>query len=454
MPLNLQALSGDWYEMGRVPKTDVMKCLVVSVPQKADENLELHLEYISTLGGDIQRVRETVQFPMDNFTKNSIFHLFYSGSLSIIITYKVIYTDYKHMTLICGYAGISPVPLIKLLSRQRQLDQRSIDFIQAQLLSGIWYEAGRVPNEDVMNCLNVSVPATVDEQLDLRLEYLSRINGKDQVVKETITFPWDNNTQNGIFNLDYNGPSASMSVTYKIVYTIPKVVTFICGYASISPIPLLKIFSRERQISQQTIEMVNSFLTAAGYADDIIWTDQSFARCNAAVSGYWYEVARVPNMDILKCLNVSVPAAVDKDLELQLEYISSINGETYAKRETVTFPWDDKTRNSTFSLEYVISGNINVSVTYKIIYTDYTNVTFLCGYSGISPIPLFKLLSRQRQLSPTYIDFIKTLAEKAGISRQIIWTEQSPDQCNDAVRPTTGTLAILAISILWMFTKI
>ncbi|XP_032593422.1 uncharacterized protein LOC116805473 [Drosophila grimshawi] len=173
-----------------------------------------------------------------------------------------------------------------------------------------------------------------------------------------------------------------------------------------------------------------------------------------AVSGYWYEVARVPNMDILKCLNVSVPAAVDKDLELQLEYISSINGETYAKRETVTFPWDDKTRNSTFSLEYVISGNINVSVTYKIIYTDYTNVTFLCGYSGISPIPLFKLLSRQRQLSPTYIDFIKTLAEKAGISRQIIWTEQSPDQCNDAVRPTTGTLAILAISILWMFTKI
>ncbi|XP_032593311.1 uncharacterized protein LOC6563584 [Drosophila grimshawi] len=135
MPLNLQALSGDWYEMGRVPKTDVMKCLVVSVPQKADENLELHLEYISTLGGDIQRVRETVQFPMDNFTKNSIFHLFYSGSLSIIITYKVIYTDYKHMTLICGYAGISPVPLIKLLSRQRQLDQRSIDFIQAQLVT-------------------------------------------------------------------------------------------------------------------------------------------------------------------------------------------------------------------------------------------------------------------------------------------------------------------------------
>ncbi|XP_032593423.1 uncharacterized protein LOC116805474 [Drosophila grimshawi] len=155
--------------------------------------------------------------------------------------------------------------------------------INLPALSGIWYEAGRVPNEDVMNCLNVSVPATVDEQLDLRLEYLSRINGKDQVVKETITFPWDNNTQNGIFNLDYNGPSASMSVTYKIVYTIPKVVTFICGYASISPIPLLKIFSRERQISQQTIEMVNSFLTAAGYADDIIWTDQSFARCNAAV---------------------------------------------------------------------------------------------------------------------------------------------------------------------------
>ncbi|KRF78841.1 uncharacterized protein Dvir_GJ25937, isoform B [Drosophila virilis] len=118
-----------------------------------------------------------------------------------------------------------------------------------------------------------------------------------------------------------------------------------------------------------------------------------------AMSGYWYEAGRAPKVSVLKCLNVSVPATADIKLKLKLEYISTIADEINAVKETISFPWDDLTKNSIFVLNYGDASKFPISVTYKVVYSDPQLLTVLCGYSSMSPMPLVKILSRQRQLS-------------------------------------------------------
>ncbi|KRG01733.1 uncharacterized protein Dmoj_GI25521, isoform B [Drosophila mojavensis] len=171
----------------------------------------------------------------------------------------------------------------------------------------------------------------------------------------------------------------------------------------------------------------------------------------SAMSGYWYEAARIPNMDIMKCLNVSVPPTADGKLKLRLEYISTIHGEIHAVKETVSFPWNNFTKTSVFQLHYK-TVKMNVTVTYKVLYSDPQLMIVLCGYSTISPFPLFKLLTRQRRLDQNLIDIIKADADRMGIGSQIIWTEQSPDQCSAANRLATKIIIIFSlISLLNLF---
>ncbi|XP_023178886.1 uncharacterized protein LOC111604880 isoform X2 [Drosophila hydei] len=163
------------------------------------------------------------------------------------------------------------------------------------------------------------------------------------------------------------------------------------------------------------------------------------------MSGYWYEAARVPNMDVMKCLNVSVPPTADIKLKLYLEYISTIHEEIRAVKQTVSFPWNNFTKNSIFQLNYR-ARKMNVTVTYKVVYSDPQLMTILCGYSSISPMPLFKLLTRQRKLDQNIIDIIQADADKMGIGSQIIWTEQSPDRCN-AADHFTGEVSTIFLMI-------
>nr|XP_036673417.1 uncharacterized protein LOC108007000 [Drosophila suzukii] len=163
------------------------------------------------------------------------------------------------------------------------------------------------------------------------------------------------------------------------------------------------------------------------------------------LSGYWYEAGRVPNVQVLECLNVSVPAEIDNNtLSLDLNFINTVNNDWSFTQEAVDFPWDDKTQSGVFNLQFD-----TVTVTYKLVLTDYDNFAFICGYGSISPVPLFKLFTRTREIDQTMIDFVQSYAEKYGVGSQIAWEKQSPDQCNGSSNRTPLTALLGFITLLW-----
>lgn len=126
-----------------------------------------------------------------------------------------------------------------------------------------------------MECLNVSVPKTADENLNLDLEYITIFENRE-AVKETISFPWDENTQGGTFILNYN----VTRVTYKVMFA-NEYVTFLCGYANLIPIPLVKVFTRQRQVNPTLKFIIESQLEKYNVAQYVVWTEQSPEQCHA-----------------------------------------------------------------------------------------------------------------------------------------------------------------------------
>lgn len=150
-------------------------------------------------------------------------------------------------------------------------------------MSGYWYEIVRAPNMDIMKCLNVSVPSTADTELNLQLEYIETINPKKPwIVKETLSFPWDENTSKGVFRLQYESPLMNLSLTYKVQFSDPQHLVVLCGYAASASLPIVKVFARQPEIPKYQMVLINNLVHASGYANDIIWTEQSPDRCNAA----------------------------------------------------------------------------------------------------------------------------------------------------------------------------
>ncbi|XP_039494463.1 uncharacterized protein LOC120453706 [Drosophila santomea] len=162
------------------------------------------------------------------------------------------------------------------------------------------------------------------------------------------------------------------------------------------------------------------------------------------LSGYWYEAARVPNVQVLQCLNVSVPAEIEKEtLSLDLNFISTVNNGWQYTEESVGFPWNNSTQYGIFNLQYD-----TVTVTYKLMLTDYENFAFVCGFGSISPVPLFKLFTREREVSQQMIDMAEAYAERYGMGNQIAWEKQSPGECNGsgglaAMETLVATIAVL-----------
>ncbi|XP_016987145.1 apolipoprotein D [Drosophila rhopaloa] len=163
------------------------------------------------------------------------------------------------------------------------------------------------------------------------------------------------------------------------------------------------------------------------------------------LSGYWYEAARVPNLQVLECLNVSVPAEIENNtLSLDLNFISTVNNDWQFTNESVKFPWDDSTQLGVFNLQYD-----KVMVTYKLMYTDYDNLALICGFGSISPVPLFKLFTRRREISQEMIDFVQSVAEENGVASQIAWDKQSPDECNASRAQAPLAILVGSITLLW-----
>ncbi|XP_017102829.2 uncharacterized protein [Drosophila bipectinata] len=164
-----------------------------------------------------------------------------------------------------------------------------------------------------------------------------------------------------------------------------------------------------------------------------------------ALSGNWYEAARVPNVAVMECLNVSVPnEIVNNKLTLGLNYIDTTNGGRSFTNESVDFSWNNSTQHGIFELDFE-----KVSVTYKLVFTDNADVAFICGYGSISPIPLFKLLTREREISEEKIEIVKNIAKIYGVDSMISWQDQSPGRCNGSWGLTPLRNIFFVIGFVW-----
>ncbi len=191
-----------------------------------------------------------------------------------------------------------------------------------------------------------------------------------------------------------------------------------------------------------------------GLVDEFSWTQFVFRNESihfnfnlTQLSGYWYEAARVPNVQVLECLNVSVPAEIENDiLSLDLNFISTVNNGWQFTEESVEFPWNEDTQTGIFKLDYD-----TVTVTYKLMLTDYENIAFVCGFGSISPVPLFKLFTRKRELSQEMINLAKSYAEQYGMGNQIAWEMQSPGECNGSGGLFPMAILMATVAVLWGF---
>ncbi|XP_039494464.1 uncharacterized protein LOC120453708 [Drosophila santomea] len=140
--------------------------------------------------------------------------------------------------------------------------------------AGDWYEALRLPNVPGMECLNVSIPSEVkDNNLTLDLSYVTILNSSWTLSREAVTFPWNNSTQYGIFH-----PDAS-EVSYKLVTTDYVSIAVVCGYGKHSVIPILKLFTRDREVSEEIVDLINTQAEQYGYSSLIYWEKQSLEEC-------------------------------------------------------------------------------------------------------------------------------------------------------------------------------
>ncbi|XP_033167209.1 uncharacterized protein LOC117145604 [Drosophila mauritiana] len=141
-------------------------------------------------------------------------------------------------------------------------------------LAGTWYEALRVPSVPGMECLNVSIPSTVNaNNLTLDLSYVTILNNSWSLSREAVCFPWNNSTQYGIFY-----PDAS-EVSFKLVTTDYVSIAVVCGYGTTSVIPIFKLFTRDREVSQEIFELINTQAENIGYSSLIYWEKQSVEEC-------------------------------------------------------------------------------------------------------------------------------------------------------------------------------
>ncbi|EDW42030.1 GM25765 [Drosophila sechellia] len=138
---------------------------------------------------------------------------------------------------------------------QQQQQQQRIE------LAGTWYEALRVPIVPGMECLNVSIPSTVNaDNLTLDLSYVTILNNSWSHSRDAVSFPWNNSTQYGIFH-----PDAS-EVSYKLVTTEYVSIAVVCGYGTTSVIPIFKLFTRDREVSEEIFELINTHVEDIGYS--------------------------------------------------------------------------------------------------------------------------------------------------------------------------------------------
>ncbi|XP_043653529.1 uncharacterized protein LOC122620223 [Drosophila teissieri] len=176
---------------------------------------------------------------------------------------------------ICGIEAIG-LPRLPENLQDFKCEEDDIGFkFNLTRFAGVWYEALQMPNVPGMECLNVSIPSEVkDNNLTLTLSYVTILNTSWTLSREAVSFPWNNSTQYGIFHPD------GSEVSYKLVTTDYVSIAVVCGYSSRgSAIPILKLFTRDREASEEIVQPINTQAEEYGYSSLIYWEKQSLEEC-------------------------------------------------------------------------------------------------------------------------------------------------------------------------------
>ncbi|XP_034477285.1 uncharacterized protein LOC117783844 [Drosophila innubila] len=133
-PVDLKAISGDWYEAGRAPDVDVSQCLKYTLPStpNANSKLEVQLEFVNTADNKWDHMKETGLLPWDANAQNGIFNWNAGETVQIPVTLKLVDTDAKSYAFVCGYTGVAPTPIFKVLTRKRELSTEDKNKVQEQ----------------------------------------------------------------------------------------------------------------------------------------------------------------------------------------------------------------------------------------------------------------------------------------------------------------------------------
>lgn len=141
-----------------------------------------------------------------------------------------------------------------------------------------------------------------------------------------------------------------------------------------------------------------------------------------------------------------LPASPKEDkLEVQLEYVDTSDGKWDHAEDSISLPWDDEGKNGIFTVSI---GQSSPSVTLKVIGVESQWHILLCGYTNIAPVQLFKVLTRESELSSEQKDSIQQLFQELGSTSEVKWVEQSALKCNSAARTAGGFLVALALLLL------
>ncbi|EDW00629.1 uncharacterized protein LOC6560334 [Drosophila grimshawi] len=152
--------------------------------------------------------------------------------------------------------------------------------VDLNTVKGVWYETGRA-NDVNMQCKEITVPEkdSAEKNLDIDISYVDSSDDKWESTSKTVTFPWNTDTQNGIFTWKREKDT----LTYKLIKLQNPNYAFFCGYDDASTYEPFIIWSRNAILSTEQKDALQKEMDDLRPDTKLVWVEQSEEKCSSAM---------------------------------------------------------------------------------------------------------------------------------------------------------------------------